>query len=92
MKALVSIRYNGRRTVTGNKNLKASQAYPDGFGLAMRSLMQRHRVSLKKEGHQLAQQAANVRIMPRDLTFQGLRGKARWSDAKLRSVFEHLTK
>ena len=83
---------NGKRCVHGGAALKASQAYPDGFGMAMRELYLEHRKELEEAATESLISVEDINVSEKDIMVQGLTGTDRWSDAKLKDVFTHLSK
>ena len=93
-KAIVTVYFNkdGKRCVHGGAALKASQAYPDGFGMAMRELYLEHRKELEEAATESLISVEDINVSEKDIMVQGLTGTDRWSDAKLKDVFTHLSK
>ena len=72
----------GRREWTGAKGLKASQHYPNGFGVAVRKTFVKHRQQVALRMATIRASAVNSRKrMKNDM----------WADADLASVIEFIT-
>ena len=80
----------GKKKYAGGKGMKASQAYPHGFGEAVAKLYERHEDEIRShvEGLVDAASAAPVPVNHGMSLFRQPRDK--WSDAMLRPVFKHL--
>lgn len=81
---------NGKKCVQGGAALKASQHYPEGFGMAMRDVFLKHRKELEAAAEAHAASVEHIKVVEKDMFVEGLRGKDRWSDANLSKVFGHL--
>lgn len=83
---------DGKRVVTGNAELKRSQAYPPAFGTAVYRLWAMHRVELLGEAAE-RMEAFKIFLVdgvePVDL-FCPLPGEDRWEDAGLEPIFHYL--
>ncbi len=79
----------GRRCCKGGPDLKQSQTYPDGFGLAIVRLHNMHRKRLQQKAATLRDAATRVRLADLDLTTTLIK-KSSWSDAELNGVFKAL--
>ena len=77
-------------SVSGGKDLKNSQSYPVGFGLAMRDLYLKHRADLEAEALANEREAMKVRVFLADVRVSDLVGKESWDDAQLSGVFSYL--
>ena len=81
---------SGRVRVSGQKALKASQAYPVGFARALASIYSKHQGEFKKAAKENVEAAQAVKLVKADFNVGSLTGAARWSDARLKDVFDNL--
>ena len=75
----------GDEKFKGNTFLKASQTYTKGFARAVKKVILKHEIKIRKNKHALkARSRTTSNEMQRD--------KALWEDAGLQSVLDYLTK
>ena len=91
VKELVCKRIKGSKvSVSGGRDLKNSQAYPSGFGEAMRDIYLRHKADLEADALANERDASKVHVLLDDVRVKVLVDKEQWADAELAGVFQYL--
>ena len=80
---------DGIERVSGGKDLKSSQAYPEGFGEAVQAVARQHAAQFKAEAKADRVRASRVHI-DKDRILTKLVGKQAWPDAELKGIFKLL--
>ena len=83
---------DGKRIVSGNKNLKASQAYPLGFGQATHNIYMDHKNDIMAHGNALQKKIEKVELVPADVFCATDSDSREWKLAAFDEVLKFLTK
>ena len=82
---VVHIDDRGVKRVSGGRDLKSTQAYPRGFGLALVALYEKHQAELQATATAMAQKAQAITLDDGDFVIP-VGGAAAWKDAQLRAT------